>query len=136
MPAMQTVAGHLNHAFDKDHIKETAKHRDAFSQGKKLADGVKLLLGKQKALSDVLLPYVSALPGGIQESARSIIYFALDPDSLTHITFSWAPGYDAEMSIWQAPDTRATSGGITVLLKSRYPGDEHPVSSREEKSKK
>jgi hypothetical protein len=40
---------------------------------------------------------------------------------------SWAPGYDYELSVWQAPDTRTSRGGITVLIKSRYPDDKHPL---------
>jgi hypothetical protein len=33
------------------------------------------------------------------------------------------------MTVWQAPDTKNTKGGITVLLKSRYPSDEHPLDA-------
>jgi len=29
--------------------------------------------------------------------------------------------------VWQAPDTKTTKGGITVLIKSRYPDDAHPI---------
>jgi hypothetical protein len=31
------------------------------------------------------------------------------------------------VTIWQAPDTRTSRGGITVLVKSRYPDDTHPL---------
>jgi hypothetical protein len=43
------------------------------------------------------------------------------------ITFAWAPGYDYELSVWDVADTADTAGGITVLLRSRYPADPHPL---------
>ena len=60
---------------------------------------------------------------------RSIIHHALSTTPPTQVTFAWAPGYDFEMTVWQAPDTKTTKGGITVLVKSRYPADTHPLDA-------
>ena len=64
----------------------------------------------------------------MQEALRAIIYQALSTTPPTQITFAWAAGYDFELSVWQAPDTKTSKGGITVLLKSRYPDDKHPIA--------
>jgi hypothetical protein len=64
----------------------------------------------------------------MREALRAIIYQALGTTPPTQITFSWAPAYDYELTIWDAPNTRRTRGGITVLLKSRYPDDKHPLA--------
>jgi hypothetical protein len=60
---------------------------------------------------------------------RAIMNYAVSTSPPTQITFAWSPGYDYELTIWHAPDTDATSGGITVLIKSRYPADTHPLKS-------
>jgi hypothetical protein len=64
----------------------------------------------------------------LQEALRSTIYHALSTKPPTQVTFGWAPGYDYEVTIWHAPDTKKTKGGITVLIKSRYPDDKHPLA--------
>jgi hypothetical protein len=38
----------------------------------------------------------------------------------TLVTFAWAPAYDWEITVWDAPC------GVTVLIKSRYPADGVP----------
>ena len=72
--------------------------------------------------------YFAHMPGAIHESLRSVIHHALSTNPPTQITFAWAPAYDWELTVWQAPDTRHTKGGITLLIKSRYPDDKHPIS--------
>jgi hypothetical protein len=71
---------------------------------------------------------VSALHATAGKSQRSgCRSFVRHHDLAEPITFSWTPGYDFELTIWDAPDTGRTHGGITVLLKSRYPGDTRPA---------
>ena len=77
-----------------------------------------------------LVSYFDTIPGSLQEIFRATIYYALSTNPPTLVTFAWAPSYDFEMTTWQAPDTRETQGGITVLLKSRYPTDAHPIAKR------
>ena len=72
----------------------------------------------------------SRAPGGISEALRATIHYALGTTPPTLITFAWAPSYDYEIDIWQAPDTETTKGGITVLFKSRYPDDVHPIAAK------
>jgi hypothetical protein len=128
MPGFQAVLAHLNGAFGKDHIEELAKRRDAFAPGQPLAAG--LIIKKGTRLHALWVEYLSKLPGSFQEAFRATVYYALSTSPPTTITFAWAPGYDYELTMWQAPDTTQTKGGITILLKSRYPDDKHPVASR------
>jgi hypothetical protein len=130
MPALQTAATHLNNAFRDDNIDQTATNRDAFAPGERLSSAIANFLPEQSRLRKPLASYFDSLPGSLQESIRGTIYYALSTSPPTHITFAWAPSYDFELTTWQAPDTRATRGGITLLIKSRYPADTHPLSRR------
>jgi hypothetical protein len=73
------------------------------------------------------IEYLGKMPPSFQEVFRSIVYHSLSTEPPTPITFAWAPGYDYELSLWQSPDTPPTKGGITLLMKSRYPSDPHPA---------
>jgi hypothetical protein len=125
MPVMQTMLNELNHKFGKDQISALSAERDKFAPGKKL---VGALIAGGTPLEPAFKAYLGKLPGAIHETLRSVIHHALSTNPPTQITFAWAPGYDYEITVWQAPDTVQTKGGITLLLKSRYPDDKHPLS--------
>jgi len=126
MPALQTVLGQLNTAFSRDEIDKLVEKKEMFAPGKPLAAGV--VVQSRMALFKQWSDYLNHIPMSMQEAIRSIIYYALSTKPAIQITFAWAAGYDYELTIWHAPDTRATKGGITILIKSRYPDDAHPVS--------
>jgi hypothetical protein len=130
MPAMQTVLTHLNDAFSDDEINETISKVEEFAVGKQFSTAIATFLPQKSSLAKPLVSYVENLPRSLQEGIRSIIHYALSTSPPTRITFAWAPNYDFELTIWQAPDTSRTRGGITVLLKSRYPADTHPLLQR------
>lgn len=125
MPGLQTILGQLNTAFGRDGIKKLAEKKEVYAPGKSIVTG--LVVQSKMALHKDWGQYLTGIPMSMQEALRAIIYQALSTTPPTQITFAWAPGYDYELTIWQAPDTRATRGGITVLLKSRYPDDKHPL---------
>jgi hypothetical protein len=125
MPHLQTFLGNLNNAFSRDNISKLAQQRDAFCEGRPFVSG--LIVDSKMALQGDWAKYLQQIPGSLQEAIRSIIRHALSTTPPTQITFAWAPGYDYELSVWQAPDTRTSRGGITVLIKSRYPDDRHPL---------
>lgn len=134
MPGFQAVLAHLNVAFGKDRIRQLAAHSEAFAPGMPLAAG--LVIEKGTPLHGIWVEYLSKLPGSFQEAFRATVYYALTTKPPTTITFAWAPGYDYELSMWQAPDTKLTKGGITILLKSRYPDDTHPIAPKASKRSK
>ncbi len=125
MPGLQTLLGDLNCAFGREGIDKLAAARETFAPGKPLAAGVVVKAGTR--YHGPWHDYINKIPKSMQEAIRTVIYYALSTEPPTQITFAWAPGYDYELSIWHAPDTKATRGGITVLIKSRYPDDKHPV---------
>lgn len=125
MPAFQTILAELNRLFSHDEIRKTAKKAALFAPGKPL--DISLAVPRTSPMSPSLQAYIDTLPASFREMMRAVIYHALTAKKPTPITFAWAPGYDAEFTLWDAPDTTATKGGITVLVKSRYPGDVHPV---------
>jgi hypothetical protein len=125
MPGLQTILGQLNTAFGRDGIKKLAEKREMYAPGKSIASG--LIVQTDMALHEPWVGYLKHIPESMQEALRATIYQALSTKPPTQITFAWAPGYDYELTMWHAPDTRLTRGGITVLLKSRYPDDKHPL---------
>jgi hypothetical protein len=120
MPGLQTLFGELNKAFSRDMISDLVTNKEAFAPGKPLAAGVVVKSGR---LQKPWLAYINNIPMSIQEALRGVIYHALTSDPPIQVTFAWAPGYDYELTIWDVPDNKKTRGGITVLIKSPYPGD-------------
>jgi hypothetical protein len=126
MPAFQTLLSEINDGFGKEQIADLIARREAFAPG--CALDVKQFFKEQSKLVKALDKYVKQMPASFREMLRAIIYHALSAKPATRITFAWAPGYDYELTMWDAPDTKATKGGITVLIRSRYPSDAHPLS--------
>ena len=126
MPHLQTALGTLNIAFSKENIAKLVPHRDAFREGQTLGQGG-VVIDDKMALRGSWTKFLGEIPIAMQEAIRAVIFSALGTKPPTAITFAWAPGYDFEVLLWQAPDTRTSRGGITVLIKSRYPDDEHPL---------
>jgi hypothetical protein len=125
MPILQTVLGQLNAAFSGKGLQELALKADAFAPGRPLVAGT--IVQKGSPLFEAWQEYLGQLPGSFQETLRSVIYYALTTAPPTAVTFAWAPSYDYELTVWHAPDSPNTKGGITVLVKSRYPTDKHPL---------
>lgn len=126
MPMMQTFLGELNKHFAADRIQAfAAERRQHFAPGKGL--DLAFLAEAGTPLHRAWRSYLEKIPPSISESLRAVIHTALATEPPTPLTFAWAPGYDYELTIWQAPDTEQTRGGITLLIKSRYPADRHPL---------
>jgi hypothetical protein len=125
MAGLQTTLALINVAFSRENIEKIAAKREAFAPGKSLAAGVVIKEGTR--LHSLWVEYVGKLPVSFQEAFRAVVYHALSTEPPTPIVFAWAPGYDYEFNMWFAPDTPPTKGGITILMKSRYPSDAHPA---------
>ena len=133
MPRHQTLLGELNAAFGKAQIGQLVRRRKEFAPGQPLNTALAGLVAKPRTLEHrTFKSYLAKIPGSIQETLRGVIHHALSTEPPTLVTFAWAPAYDYEVTVWQAPDTAETRGGITVLLKSRYPDDKHPLASNGE----
>lgn len=126
MPALQTAMSKLNASFGPGEIDKFAANAAAFAPGAKIDAG--LLAPAGTVLHRALGTYLDTLPGSFHETLRGIVYYALTAKPPIPVTFAWAPGYDFELNVWQAPDAAETRGGVTVLIKSRYPADRHPLA--------
>ena len=128
MPMYQTLLSRLNAEFSEDRIDRFQKEKaDRFAPGRRIeAD---LMCEPGTPLHRAFEAYLTTMPGAVHEALRATIAQALSTSPPTPIAFAWAPGYDFEITVWQAPDSRLTKGGITVLLKTRYPDDAHPLAS-------
>jgi hypothetical protein len=131
MPRLQTLLSRLNHAFGEDDIKRRSQSAELFAPGAPLDRALAEMVSEEGSEDHkAFRAYVRRIPPALREGLRSTIYCALQTSPPTLITCSWAPGYDFEASYWQAPDTPETKGGITVLFRSRYPSDPHPLRGK------
>lgn len=128
MPAFQTLLTRFNMAFTEDRIGELQRQRERFDPGQSLEGAVDIVAAHDAVLRRALKRYLKRTPPAIAEAIRAVIAQALSTSPATLITFAWAPAYDYEVTIWQAPDTRQTRGGVTLLFKSRYPDHAHPLA--------
>jgi hypothetical protein len=118
------VLGELNAAFGGQHPTVSTEHFKAFSPGAELGPALLGVLDpKHQELNGLLNAYVSMMPRGFQESLRAILYYALSSEPRVLLTFSWAPAYDFEMTIWEMTEPPPAHTGMTILLKGRYPDE-------------
>jgi hypothetical protein len=121
------VVGELNHAFSKNRIHTLAPTMSHFAPGQPLGPALAAIVGSSsQAVHDVFRTFIEHMPGGIQESIRSIIYYALNTTPPTLLTFAWAPAYDWQLTTWQVVEPKPANSGITLLINSRYPNDPLP----------
>ena len=124
MPRMQTAVSAFNGSFGPQGIR--AMDTDVFSPATDMTFSEAL----QRAgveLGEETAAFVDGWPSGIKAAVRAVLHDNLTRDGTVPVTFAWAPGYDFEVSIWDVRDTAETAGGITILFKSRYPDDVHPL---------
>lgn len=133
MPAFQTLAGRLNVLFSREHIGDIDPEQ--FAPGSRFSQLARLYGVVPEGFEQQWFDYLDGIPPAISEAARAVLYSALTADrgagSGAHrhrvpVTFAWAPGYDFELTVWDAPGSEMSPGGITMLLRSRYPADRFP----------
>ena len=127
MPMLQFMLGRLNRRFSGQELLETRARRENWAPGRSLSQIAREARTAPPELLDGWARFLDTMPVAIQETIRAVAYAALSADPPVEVTFAWAPGYDFEVTVWQAPDTRTTKGGITLLVRSRYPDDRHPM---------
>ncbi len=71
--------------------------------------------------------FFDSVPPAIGASLRAAARAAIQQGK--PVTFSWAPAYDFEIHVWESQSIAGSPGGVTIQLRSRYPGDAHPSGS-------
>jgi hypothetical protein len=124
VPFFQIMLGRINREFDYPAVLDIPA--ETFDPGVSLVD---LALENEIAGSDKEAAVIRGIPRGMQEAIRALVRDNLSREVPLAITFAWAPGYDYELQVWEAPGDDGSRGGITVLLRTRYPSDGHPTET-------
>lgn len=121
MPAYETMFNELVARLrDPDQL---ALLRSLLSDGVSLAEiADQLALVPHSGQKD----FVDTTPASIQAAILAIAAENLARDEPKQMMFTWAPGYDWELHVWESSSSSISEGGITVQVRSRYPGDTHP----------
>lgn len=133
MPPWQVMSERANLMMSRDNILELAK--DVQERERVILDPNTTLSSAARmvgiAQSDDEENYLSRWPAGIQRALIAALHSAVTRQPPLPVTISWAPGYDFEIQIWEAAGTPTSRGGMTILLRSRYPDEmrEAPVES-------
>jgi hypothetical protein len=133
MPRMQTAVSALNVTFGAERIGEVdAGSFAARGEGAETLSRAFVAAGVD--LDDATAAFMDTWPSATQAALRAAVFENLSRDGRVPITFAWAPGYDFELTIWDVRDSSETVGGMTILFRSRYPGDTHPMASEKASS--
>lgn len=126
MPRMHMIVHGGNILFDPSRIDEFPMEIfDELGDDGTFADAVRLL-----GLTDVPgeLAYIDRWPKGQMAAVSAAIKSCLFRTPRMPITFAWAPGYDYEITIWESAGVpESPRGEMTILFRSRYPGDVNPA---------
>jgi hypothetical protein len=127
MPFLQVFCSHLNESFGPGEVDESLAAR-LHDPEHRLADAVEafeLAPDLQAALREHLLK----MPRAMEAALKALLVANVDEYDRRPITFAWMPGYDWELTISDVADAQ-TRGGVTVLVRSRYPSHPSPVQGR------
>jgi hypothetical protein len=136
MPGMQTALSMLNKILgDPVYLRRNkADLLNLFGPDQSVNDMVgmaeQLLDGQGVNNAQSIAKLLAGEPPTIIEAQRAVVYRNLQREEPFGMTFAWAPAYDTELTVWESPPTEISGGWITVLIKGRYPSDEHPVTGK------
>ena len=123
MPFMQAIASRANAELTSDKLK--LLDPNTFAQPGTLVETLKSLkiIGGPREADET--SYIAGFPSGLQEAVRAVLHENLNPETgpPVGVTVAWSPGYDDEVKFFQIANSDKSEGGITILVKSRYPGD-------------
>lgn len=132
MPIMQAMAGQVNQrthadqiaALKESHAARFADPRESFED---LMDDLGVTdVGGSPAVREAAKTFLASFPDGIKAALKAVIAANLARDEPWEMTFAWVPAYDFGITIHEAPATVVSRAGITVIVQSRYPLDDHP----------
>jgi hypothetical protein len=142
MPALQVALSFLNKALgDPEYLRrDRVNLLNLFRPGQTVNDMVDMtarLLGGALEGGTVtgadptkIAALLKGEPPTIIEAQRAVVQRNLEREEPFGMTFAWAPAYDWELNVWESPPTEISPGWITVLVKSRYPSDQQPVTGK------
>jgi hypothetical protein len=120
MPFMQAIATRANAELTRE--KRRGKG-SPFAEPGSLVAGLKelgIIAGPRESAQE---EFLEAFPSGLKESVRAVLHDNLSRAEPLDVTVAWSPAYEDEVKIFQVADSDVSDGGITILVRSRYPGD-------------
>ena len=102
-----------------------------------ILQALRQLLESDMSLTDIIIElelvehpgqaeFIAQTPDSMQVAILAIVRQNLSRDEPKQMMFTWAPGYDWELRLWESTSSTISAGGITVQVRSRYPDDPHP----------
>jgi hypothetical protein len=76
------------------------------------------------------LEFLSTWPAAQSTAAAAAIMSALTRRPRMPVTLAWLPGYDYKVTISESAGIQGSAGEMTIVLESRYPGDENNATVR------
>ena len=70
--------------------------------------------------------FIASTPTSIQAAILAAVRDNLKRDQPKQMMFNWVAGYDWELRLTESQSSIMSEGGITIQVRSRYPGDPHP----------
>ncbi len=121
MPVYNLMVELANQRFNRENIGLISL--EALGPELNLVDGAAAL---EIARNKREIEFLGAWPPGQQAAIVAAVRSALESEPRMPVTFAWAPGYDFEVTIWESAGMEGSPGAMTILLRSRYPGDQIP----------
>ncbi len=69
-------------------------------------------------------------PRSVAEAFKAALHSALTRKTGGPITVSWIASYDYGLEVYESQSFDDSPGGLTIIVRSRYPFDRHPASRR------
>jgi hypothetical protein len=123
---MQGAVSAMNTAFSAEGLRSASYEPFHVDSGASLSEALGGLPGVD--LPEAVARFIDSWPSGLQAAVRAVVHHNFTRDATVPITFAWKPGYDYAVEIFDVHDTKTSTGGITVILTSRYPADAHPLT--------
>ncbi len=122
MPMYQAIAERLNSQFNRENIGRMGK--------KQFAPGELIDVFQQMGLihNEEQAEFVRSMPMALRETLRAVYNSAINREHQIPVTIAWLPGYDWEITVAEAPGVPGSIGGITIIVRTRYPADRHPAA--------
>lgn len=124
MPWIERIISDFNRALNGYPLSERAEVAQMFEPGKPLREGLESM---GVVTQDRQLTALHEWPRAFSAAFRGAIHEFLANGSDGPITIAWAPGYDYELTVWESTGVQDSAGGLTILVKTRYPFDRHPA---------
>lgn len=123
MPIMQVAIHELNNRFGPEAIGNQSV--EDFADELSFRDVIEGRLGIG-ANYNGFGAFLDTAPDGLVKAFHATIRSAIQRKQ--PVTVAWKPGYEWEFSMTDVADA-GTPGGVTILIRSRYPGDASAVDS-------